>query len=175
MGPFFISKGIIMTIGVISTQGTELFMIETASASDPAVTKFVCPTGLTGLGGPKDQIEITCLDTTEDKEFGAGLGNPSPVTVPFNFIPRDASHQVVLQTLSQAGTTLNWIVCFSEGTDDPTMDTDLAFVAPAGRTSCKFSGFISDVNIDVSTNEFVRGTMTIQRSGARTWSFYTPS
>lgn len=163
-----------MTIGTVKTQGTELFVIETASVSDPVVTKFVCPTGITGLGGAKDQIESTCLDTEEDKEFIAGLGNPGQVSVPFNLIPRDGSHQFLF-TLKQLGTVLKWIVCLSESGTDPTMDTDLEFVAPTDRTSFRFDAFISDVNIDIAGNEIVRGTLTLQRSGAVTPFFYTPA
>lgn len=163
-----------MTVGTVKTQGSELFMIETVSASDPVVTKFTCPTGISGLGGAKDQIETTCLDTTEDKTFEAGLGNPGTVSVPFNLIPRDGSHQFLF-TLKRAGTTLKWIVCLSESGTDPTMDTDLAFVPPTDRSSFAFDAFISDVNIDIATNEIVRGTLTLQRSGAVVFTPYTPA
>lgn len=163
-----------MTTGTVRTQGTELFMIETASASDPTITKLSCPTGITGLGGAKDQIETTCFDTTNDKEYVAGLGNPGQVSVPFNLIPRQTSHQILFD-LKEAGTVLKWIACLSEGSNDPTMDSDLEFVAPAGRTSFRFDAFISDVNIDMATNEIVRGTLTLQRSGAVIPSFYTPA
>jgi tail tube protein len=163
-----------MTVGTIATQGTELFMIETASASDPVITKMACPTGITGLGGPKDQIEDTCLDTTDDKTYKAGLGNPGQVSVPFNLIPRDGSHQFLF-VLKAAGTVLKWIACLSESATDPTMDTDLEFVAPTDRSSFKFDAYISDVNIDIANNEIVRGTLTLQRSGAVTFFGYTPA
>jgi len=163
-----------MTTGTVKTQGTELFMIETASASDHVITKMACPTGVTGLGGAKDQIEDTCLDTTGDKTFKGGLGNPGQVSVPFNLIPRDGSHQFLF-TLKEQGDVLKWIVCLSESTTDPTMDTDFEFVAPTDRTSFKFDAFISDVNIDIATNEIVRGTLTLQRSGSVTPFFYTPA
>lgn len=163
-----------MTIGTVRTQGTELFMIETASASEPVITKMACPTGISGLGGAKDQIETTCLDTTGDKEFVAGLGNPGAVSVPFNLIPRDGSHQFLF-TLKELGTVLKWIACLSESSTDPTMDSDLEFEAPGDRTSFRFDAFISDVNIDMATNEIVRGTLTLQRSGSVIPYFYTPS
>jgi hypothetical protein len=163
-----------MTLGTVKTQGTELFMIETASASDPTVTKLTCPTGISGLGGPKDQIEDTCFDNTTDKTFVAGLGNPGQVSVPFNLIPRDGSHQFLF-ALKEAGDVLHWIACLSESTTDPTMDTDLAFVAPNDRSSFKFDAYISDVNIDMATNDIVRGTLTLQRSGSVTFFGYTPS
>jgi hypothetical protein len=158
----------------VKTQGTELFMIETASVSDPVVTKLACPTGISGLGGPKDQIETTCLDTVDDKTFEPGLGNPGQVSVPFNLIPRNGSHQFLF-TLQRLGTVLKWIACLSESGTDPTMDTDLEFVAPTDRTSFRFDAFISDVNIDMAGNEIVRGTLTLQRSGAVTPFFYTPA
>lgn len=165
-----------MTVGTVETQGTRLFMIETASASDSVVTKFACPTGITGLGGPKDQIEDTCLDTFGNKTFKAGLGNPGQVSVPFNLIPRNGSHQFLF-TLLDAGTVLKWIACLSEAGEnavDPTMDSDLEFVAPTDRTSFKFDAYIADVNIDMATNDIVRGTLTLQRSGNVTPFFYTP-
>lgn len=163
-----------MTTGTLRTQGSELYVIETASVSDPTITKFTCPTGINGLGGARDQLEDTCLDNTGDKTYLAGLGNPGQVTVPFNLVPREVSHQILF-TLKAAGTVLKWIACLSESTTAPTMDTDLEFVAPADRTSFRFDGFISDVNIDIATNEVVRGTMTIQRSGDVTPFFYDPA
>lgn len=163
-----------MTTGTVKTQGTELYFIDASvSASDPDMIKLACPTGITGLGGTKDQIEDTCLDALTDKTFVAGLGNPGQVTVPFNLIPRETSHQLLF-TLKEAGTTLKWMACLSEGTTAPTVDTDDLFVAPAGRTSFAFDAYIADVIIDIATNEIVRGTLTLQRSGVVTATWYTP-
>lgn len=162
-----------MTEGVIRTQGTELYVADTLSASVAAALKFVCPTGITGLGGAKDQIESTCLDTMGDKEFVSGLGNPGQVSVPFNFIPRNLSHQILFD-LKESGETLKWIELFSESNAVPTLDGNGEFIAPASRTSAKFDAYISDVNIDAATNEIVRGTLTLQRSGQVDWFFYVP-
>jgi hypothetical protein len=167
-----------MTVGTVKTQGTELFLIANPgiTTTDPEIIKFACPTGISGLGGPADQIEDTCLDATDEKTYVRGLGNPGQVTVPFNLIPRDASHQAaVFGTLQTGGEVLSWMVALSEAGTDPTLDTDGAFVAPADRSTLAFSAYIADVNIDVSTNEIVRGTLTLQRSGAVTPSWYTPA
>lgn len=163
-----------MTLGVVKSQGSELFVVETASASDPTITKFVCPTGISGLGGPKDEIETTCLDTTDDKTYVPGLGTPGEVSVPFNFVPRDGSHQFLF-VLKDAGTVMHWLVGLSESSTDPTMDTDLEFVAPSDRTSFRFDAFIKDVNIDVASNAIVKGTMTLKRSGAVKTFFFSPT
>ena len=55
----------------IKTQGTNLYFI-----SSGQVKTMTCPTGITGLGGTRDQIETTCLNATDDKSYVSGLGNP---------------------------------------------------------------------------------------------------
>lgn len=158
-----------MTTGVLQTQGTELFLIDTLTSTVAALVKLDCPTGITGLGGAADQIETTCLDTLDDKQYRRGLGNPGTVSVPFNFIPTSTSHQLLFD-MKDAGTSTQWMIGFSDATTDPTVSAG-AFVAPSGRTCAEFTAYISDVNIDVATNEIVRGTLTLQRSGTVTWTY----
>lgn len=155
-----------MTDGVVKTQGTHIYTVDTLSSSVAAVLKFACPTGITGLGGAKDQIESTCLDATEDKEYIAGLGNPGQVSVPFNFIPKHSSHQILFD-LKESGDVLPWMVCLSDGTAVPTLNTSEQLVAPEApkRTSLSFKAYVADVSIDIATAEIVRGTLTLQRSG----------
>lgn len=162
-----------MTVGVVRTQGTELFFVNPLS-SDLVIVKLVCPTGITGLGGAGDQIEDTCLDTTGDKTFQRGLGNPGQVNVPFNLIPRDVSHQDLF-TLKDGGQVLSWLAALSESDTAPTtLDSDNAIVPPNDRTSFGFDAYIADVNIDIATNEIVRGTLTLQRSGSVRPTWFTP-
>lgn len=162
-----------MTVGVVKTQGTELFFVNPLG-TDPEIVKLVCPTGISGLGGAGDQIEDTCLDTTGDKTYQRGLANPGQVSVPFNLIPRDASHQDLF-ALKDGGEVLSWLAALSESTTDPTtMDSDDRITPPADRTSFGFMAYIADVNIDIATNEIVRGTLTLQRSGSVTPTWFTP-
>lgn len=164
-----------MTVGTVKTQGTHLFLVDASVAlSAPDLIKFVCPTGIQGLGGPKDQIETTCLDATDDKEFAAGLGNPGQVTVPFNLIPREFSHQNLF-AYKESGATLKWIACLSESEELPTLDSDGVIVAPTTRSSFEFDAYIADVNIDIAGNEIVRGTLTLQRSGSVRFNPYVPA
>jgi hypothetical protein len=162
-----------MTTGTVRTQGTELFVVDTISSSVAELIKIACPTGVTGLGGAADQIEDTCLDTIGDKTYQAGLGNPGQVSVPFNLIPRETSHQALF-VWKQDGSVMKWILCMSESTTDPTLDSLDAIVPPATRSSIEFDAAVVDVNIDVATNEIVRGTLTLQRSGNVTFNAYTP-
>lgn len=149
----------------IKTQGTELYFVHEAG-----ILKLTCPTGITGLGGARDQIETTCLDNLEDKTYDAGLGNPGQVSVPFVFKPMEASQQALFE-LKEAGNNTDWMIAFSDGTTVPTYSGGTIVIAGTARTAAKFNGFVSDVNIDVATNEIVRGTMTIQRSGQVVWTW----
>lgn len=165
-----------MTIGTVKTQGTELYFADTTGASDINLIKLTCPTGISGIGGgAKDTIDTTCLDTTGDRENVTGLGTPSPITAPFNFIPSSGAHQALMR-LKASGEKINWLALFSDGTMAPTLGMDDAITPPASpnRTSVGFLGSVSEVNIDVATNEIVRGTLTILRSGSETWYWNGP-
>lgn len=165
-----------MTEGTVKTQGTELYTVDALSSSVAAVLKFACPTGVTGLGGPADNIETTCLDALDDKEYVGGLGNPGQMSIPFNFIPRNGSHQILFD-LKDSRVVLPWLVGLSDGYGQaPTLNSDEDLVPPAApnRTSVKFRAYVSDVNIDIATNEIVRGTLTLQRSGGVQWFWNGP-
>lgn len=151
--------------GSVKTQGTHLFLIDTMTSSDPSILKFACPTGVSGLGGPADQIDDTCLDATDDRTFVGGLGNPGQVSIPFVYKPQQASHQILFD-LKAARENLNWLVGLSDGVAAPTLDSNDQFNQPADRSGFEFIAYIADVNIDIATNEVVRGTLTLQRSGA---------
>jgi len=153
-----------MTTGTLKTQGSELFLIDNVLTSDTDLVKLACPTGIQGLGGAADQLDDTCLDNTTDRTYKRGLGNPGQVTVPFNFIPSNRSHQLLFD-LKDDGSVLKWLIGLSDGTAAPTVDDAQAFVPPANRTSIEFQGYVADVTIDIATNEIVRGTLVIQRSG----------
>lgn len=148
----------------IKTQGTNLFFIDSA-----AVVTMQCPTGITGLGGTRDQIETTCLNATDDKSYVSGLGNPGQVSVPFVFDPSASSHQALLD-LHDSGDVTSWAIGFSDGTATPTIVSS-QFAFATTRTYAEFDAFVADINIDVATNEVVRGTLTLQRSGTVAWSF----
>ncbi|MGY6272437.1 phage tail tube protein [Achromobacter denitrificans] len=161
-----------MTAGVIKTQGTHLFVLNTLATPDPVILKMACPTGITGLGaGTKSQIDVTCLDATEDQEFIPGLGAPGQVSVPFNFIPTAESHQGILTDLKESGAVLDWIMGFSDGTAPPTLDAGDVLVWPVARTAARFQAYIAEVTIDAATNDRVTGTLTLQRSGKVAWNF----
>lgn len=148
------------------TQGSHLYFVDRTGT--PALVKLTCPTGITGLtGGAADQIESTCLDETEARTYERGLSTPVAVSVPFILDTADASHKLLF-TLQESGETLDWIALLSESAAVPTLDSSDAIEPPTDRSSFTFRGYISEVNLDISTNELVRGTLTIQRTGGVT-------
>lgn len=156
-----------MTTGVLETKGTRLFF----AATDSEILKVACPTGISGLGGAGDQIEKTCLDSIE-REYTRGMLNPGPITVPINFIARSAAHQALI-TLRDSGDTISWMIVLSDQAGSPTtFDSNSRLVSP-GATTAEFLGYVADINFDIGLNEIVRGTVTIQRSGAVEWTLPT--
>jgi hypothetical protein len=147
----------------VKSQGTHLYFLNTTDTV-AALVKLICPTGISGLNsGAKDQTDVTCLDDVDDRKFRAGLGNPGQTSVPFNLHPEDASQQLLFD-LKDSGETIPWMACLSDGTAAPTLEDD-EIVPAAGRTCFGFDAYVQEVTIDVATNDVVKGTLTLQRSG----------
>ena len=149
----------------MKTKGTELWMVHPTSAGHDMV-KIGCPTGISGLGGAASQIEVTCLDS-EEQEFLGGFAQPGAVTVNLDFDVTKISH-TELWDLFESGTTLDWVIGFSDGTAAPTVDSAGLVTFPSTRTYVDFSGYVSDLPLDFSLNSVVKSAMQIQRSGGRT-------
>jgi hypothetical protein len=124
-----------------------------------------------GLGGAANQIDITCLDSTE-MEYSRGLLNPGQVTVPINFIARSEAHQALLD-LRESGDTVSWMMVLSDQASAPTsVDSDDRLVSP-GDTTAEFLAYVADFTFDAPMNDIVRGSLTLQRSGAVVWDLPT--
>lgn len=149
---------------VVKSQGTDLYWAPLAGG----VKRVVCATGISGLGGARDQIDTTCLDNTEDRTFAGGLGNPGQVTVPFNLHKNETSHSD-LMLLKETGDIVSWGIYSSDGTTVPVADSNANLETVPDRISAIFRGYVSDVTVDIAGNDIWKGTVTIQRSGAVEW------
>lgn len=150
------------------TKGTHLYFIDFFSDTDGVVTKLTCPTGITGLnGGTRDKIDTTCLDETGAfRTYIGGFADASEYTVPFILYKGDVGHQALF-SLQAAGDVVGWYCGFSDSTAAPTMDSDQDnLVSPNDRTGFSFTGYVSNLTIDLATNEVVRGTLSIQPRSA---------
>lgn len=148
----------------VPTKGTKLWLVQEDSAGFDLI-QIGCPTGISGLGGAKSQIETTCLDS-EEQEFVAGFAQPGAVTVNLDFDPAKISH-TELWDLSESGEKRNWVIGLSDGTALPTIDTNGEVTGPTTRTFIEFSGYVSDMPLDFALNSVVKSAMQIQRSGGR--------
>lgn len=155
----------------ILTQGTKVYFIDPV---DDSVNQVECATAFNPGGSPADQIETTCLESAE-REYLRGLRTPGQATLTINADPRNASH-VRLHELSEDDTvaTVEWVVGWSDGTADPTVDTSGAWVLPATRTWFVFDGYIADFPFDFQLNSVVTTDVSIQRSGGSQWIRKTP-
>lgn len=153
-----------MTTGVVKTQNTDLYFAVPGSSSE--IHKVQCATAITGLGGQAGQIETTCLSSVE-KEFVRGLLNPGPLNVPINVIFRSAAFQA-LQALRDSGETTSFMIVFSDQDAAPTALNSDRLVSP-GPTSAEFLAYVADLPIEVNTDDIVRATLMLQRSGAVNW------
>lgn len=152
----------------IKTQGTHLFF-QSDEASN-GFYKVTCPTGISGLGGAREQIDDTCLDATDERSYVSGLAAPGQVSVPFNLDPAAVDHHVLFD-LKESGDKIQWLIGFSDGEGAPTIDSNGDFEAPADRTSAEFTAYVADVEIDIATADIVKGTLSLQRSGLVKWDW----
>lgn len=150
------------------TKGTHVYF---AMPGAPAtVVKLTCPTGVTGVGGgSKDKIDTTCLDETGAyRKYIGGFADAAEVSVPFILYKADGS-QADLFTLRDSNEVVSWFVGLSNVATAPTLDSDSLLVPPTARDGFSFEGYVSNLTIDMATNEVVRGTLTVQPTGTTTY------
>lgn len=157
----------------VKTAGTHLYLLD-PDAQTPTVIKFKCPTGITGITtGARSRIDTTCLDATDDMTYMSGLGDPGTLSVPFILDTEDQSHQMAFE-LKKDSRNLKWIVALSDGVAAPVAAAE-SMTPPTDRSSLSFTAYIADLDLDIATNEVVRGTMTLQRSGGYTANWKVPA
>ena len=157
----------------IKSQGTHIYIVDNITTpATPVLVKMLCPASVSGVGsGARDQIDTTDLDALIDRSYVGGLSSPATVSVPYQFDPSQASHKLI-QSLKTSGTLTDFIICLSDGTVAPTLSAGV-LTAPlaSARSSIKFSGYISENSIEIATNDIIKGTLSIQRSGSETWVY----
>jgi hypothetical protein len=151
----------------IKTQGSHLYFID-PTESDFPVRRMECPTGISGLGGPADSIDETCLEDI-DAVSSPGIRRPAGITVPYVLKDGDTPGQAALEAIDDAQLTIGWFAALSNGSGVPTKDSEQEnLVGDGSRDGYAFRGYIAEITVDIAANEVVRGTMTIQRVGGKT-------
>lgn len=144
----------------IKTQGTYLFTIDPANGNLLAVG---CVTSIDGVDTTNEQIETTCLQSMA-RTYEAGLATPGAASFGINFDDADDSH-VRLHQLKVAGTTLPWVIGFSNGVALPEVNTSEGFDLPASRGWISFTGFMTSFPFTFAQNSVIQSTVGIQISG----------
>lgn len=143
------------------TQGIELYY-----ASAPTVASKIAQitSAPPPMGGARSQIDITTLDSIEH-EYASGMANPASEQFGIIFNPGDTSHQALI-ALKNSGVLVPWWLGLSDGTVAPTVVASAFVVTPVARSFFTFLGYVADVALATGINDVIKGTVTIQRSGA---------
>lgn len=149
----------------LKTQGTSLFVL--IPGSTPTIARVTCVKEVTGVGaGAKDQIDVTCLEDTEDRQYVAGLATPSAVTMSVNYDPSDGEYESLLD-LKESGENTQFFLGLSDGakTIAPTLTAGVP-TFPTTRSFLEFTGFISEFPFDFAQNTVITSAISVQRSGS---------
>jgi hypothetical protein len=143
------------------TKGTVIYFIDPA---DDSVVAVECATAVNPGTSPKDQIEDTCLESTE-RSYKPGMRTPGQGSITINADPTNDSH-IRMHELYDDDTVedMKWAIGWSDGTAAPTVDSSGDWVYPSSRTFFAFNGYISDFPFDFQLNSVVTTQVSIQRT-----------
>lgn len=144
----------------MKTQGTNLFFID---AENNVVVQLGCPTAINGVSSPREQRDITCLES-EDKEFEPGMRTPGAANVSINFDSSNPSH-VRMWELFDEGVKFDLAIGFSDGVSIPTLDSNQLFDFPTDRTFLTYEAYVADYPFEFALNANVVSGLVFQLSG----------
>lgn len=144
----------------IRTQGTDLYAVDPETG---ALLTIGCVTSIEGIDTTIEQIETTCLQDSA-RSYEAGLATPGAATFGINTDTSDPAH-IRLHQIKVLGLTVQWAIGWSDGTADPTVDTNDTFNLPTTRSWLTFNGFMNSFPFSFAQNSVVQSTVGIQVSG----------
>lgn len=150
----------------VKTQGSQLYFIADDGSNGPTIYTVACATNLSGLSAPREQIEVTCLES-DSREYVGGLRTPGQVTVDINFDPEEESHMKLYE--QWASDAPNGIFAIGYGGPSgsaPTLDSaGTGFEYPTNRHFIEFDGYVVDVPHEGGLNAVWTSSIPIQISG----------
>lgn len=143
------------------TKGTVIYFIDPENGEVVAVE---CATAVNPGTSPKDQIEDTCLESTE-RSYKPGLRTPGQGSISINADPENASH-IRMHELYEDDTVedTKWAIGWGDGVEPPTVDSNGDWVFPTTRTFYAFNAYISDFPFDFQLNAVVTSEVALQRT-----------
>lgn len=146
----------------VVTRGTQLYYMTPPTT----VTALACPTAITGLDAPREQIETTCLEDTA-RSYEAGLATPGAASVTVQFDPAEPSHIDLYDMWVNGDPPGKWAIGWSDGTAAPTATLG-EWTFPTSRTYTEFEATVNSVPMDFQLNAVVTSTVPMQISGLPT-------
>lgn len=145
----------------MKTKGTSLYLID---PRDNALYKFHCPKGIDDPGVTVPEIDATCLDS-DGMESDPGMPSTGAVSVTFDFDVARASH-LILEEFIAGDIKPLWALGFSDGTADPTVDSNGDFVMPSTRSWINYGpAYVAGLSKGFAVNQNVASTMSFKPSG----------
>lgn len=152
----------------VKTQGTQLYIADPNASSGCELLIVECATAISGLSNPREQIEVTCLES-DTREYEGGLSTPGQLTVTVNFDPRNESHMRLYEFWRDNAENFNAAIGFGGPVNsNPTLDSACDFVFPSNRTFIEFNGYVADVPLEAALNSVWTSAISIQISGPYT-------
>ena len=149
----------------VKTQGTQLYIADTLASDGCDLLIVDCATAISGLSNPREQIEVTCLESGT-RTYEGGLSTPGQLTVTVNFDPTSTSHLRLYEFWRDNADNFTAAIGFGGPVDvDPTLDSACDFVYPTGRTYIEFNGYVADVPLEGALNSVWTSAISIQISG----------
>lgn len=152
-----------------STIGTVAYIIDPEASGGAEVLAVDCAISIDGLGAPREQIDITCLEDSA-RRFIGGLATPGQVTITINSEPGSPSH-VRLHQMYVSNTRFDVAIGWGDGTSVPTIASDgVSFDLPDDRTFLEVTdNYVADFPFNFPLNGVVNSALSFQLSGFPTW------
>lgn len=153
----------------IKTQGTDLYFID---PEDGSLVEIACTTSIDSAGATRAVFTIpACLsDTTGATSKSPGELTPATLTFGLNADPTEPSHVRLHELLVEGTEEVKFALGWSDGTADPTVDSNSTFNLPTTRSWLTFSGFVSAFPFNFSANAVVATTASIELDAPEVWT-----
>lgn len=141
----------------IRTQGTDVYV-----HADNYIDKLACVTSISGLGGARSQIDVSCF-SSDEMEYEGGMANPGQITFGGIYDSDDAVFATLIG-LKESGEIVDWYIGGNDGTSAPT-EVATVFTPPSDRTGIDFKGYVADISWQMDANSVWKYQLIVQRSG----------
>lgn len=152
----------------VKTQGSQLYILDTEATGGPEVLAIECAVSISGLSNPREQIDVTCLES-DTRQFVGGLSTPGTVTVTVNFDPDVESHYRLYELWRSNSDNFLAAIGYGQPVNvAPTVSTAGEFDYPTTRTFIEFEAYVADVPLEAALNAVWTSAITFQISGPYT-------